>query len=282
MNELLTPGRTRVMGVVNVTPDSFSDGGRYLTPEAAIEHGRRLAQQGADILDVGGESTRPGAERVTPEAEQARVLGVISALTAEGFAVSVDTVHAATARAAVAAGAVIVNDVSGGLADPEMPAAIAETGALYVAQHMRGTPETMTSLAEYTDVVGEVRAELTERLETLADAGVASEQIILDPGIGFAKVGAQNWELLAGLEQLAELDCPLLVGVSRKRFLAELMPPERADDPAEREAATTALTAKLASIPVWGVRVHDAAAARDAVVAVEAWRAAAAQREARG
>lgn len=281
MHPLLAPAHTRVMGVVNVTPDSFSDGGRYLAREAAIEHGRWLAAAGADIIDVGGESTRPGAQRIDPVEECERVLGVIEALAADGLAVSVDTIHAHTARAAVDAGALIVNDVSGSLADPAMPSVIAETGALYVAQHLRGTPETMNSLAQYDDVVREVSSELAERVAALTDAGVDPGRIILDPGIGFAKVGAQNWELLAGLGELGELGHPLLVGVSRKRFLGELMPPERAADPSEREAATTALTALLAQVPVWGVRVHDAAAARDAIAAVEELRAATVRRDAR-
>lgn len=272
MGSLIAPGRTRVMGVVNVTPDSFSDGGRYLSQDAAIAHGRRLAADGADILDVGGESTRPGAQKVSAAEECERVIGVIETLSSEGYAVSVDTVNAITAHAAIQAGAVIVNDISGSLADPQMPHVIAESGVLYVAQHMRGNPETMGSLTQYADVLPDVVDELRERLDVLTSAGVAPEQIILDPGIGFAKNGDQNWKLLAGLSELSALGHPLLVGVSRKRFLAEIVPPERASDPLERDAATTALTALLARERVWGVRVHHAAAARDAVYTAEAWR----------
>lgn len=275
MNPLLVPGRTRVMGVVNVTPDSFSDGGQYLSQDAAIAHGRRLAAEGAEILDVGGESTRPGARKIDTAEECERIIGVIETLAAEGHIVSVDTVNAVTARTAIIAGATIVNDVSGSLADPEMPRVIAESDALYVCQHMRGTPETMSSLTSYDDVVAEVRGELTERITGLTRAGVRSEQLILDPGIGFAKDAPHNWELLARLGEIEELGFPLLVGTSRKRFLAEIVPPERATDPRERDAATTALTALLARRRTWGVRVHDAAAARDAIRAVEAWREAA-------
>lgn len=275
MNPLLVPGRTRVMGVVNVTPDSFSDGGQYLSQDAAIAHGRRLAAEGAEILDVGGESTRPGARTIDTAEECERIIGVIETLAAEGHIVSVDTVNAVTARTAIIAGATIVNDVSGSLADPEMPRVIAESDALYVCQHMRGTPETMSSLTSYDDVVAEVRGELTERITGLTRAGARSEQLILDPGIGFAKDTPHNWELLARLGEIEELGFPLLVGTSRKRFLAEIVPPERATDPRERDAATTALTALLARRRTWGVRVHDAAAARDAIRAVEAWREAA-------
>lgn len=275
MNPLLVPGRTRVMGVVNVTPDSFSDGGQYLSQDAAIAHGRRLAAEGAEILDVGGESTRPGARKIDTAEECERIIGVIETLAAEGHIVSVDTVNAVTARTAIIAGATIVNDVSGSLADPEMPRVIAESDALYVCQHMRGTPETMSSLTSYDDVVAEVRGELTERITGLTRAGARSEQLILDPGIGFAKDTPHNWELLARLGEIEELGFPLLVGTSRKRFLAEIVPPERATDPRERDAATTALTALLARRRTWGVRVHDAAAARDAIRAVEAWREAA-------
>lgn len=275
MHPLLTPGRTRVMGVVNVTPDSFSDGGRYLAQDAAIAHGRRLAAEGADILDVGGESTRPGARPVDAAEECERVIGVIETLAAEGHTVSIDTVNAVTAHAAVRAGAVIVNDVSGSLGDPQMPRVIAESGVLYVAQHMRGTPQTMNGLASYEDVVASVIGELRERLDVLAEAGVSGGHIVLDPGLGFAKNDQHNWEVLARLDEIERLGFPLLVGPSRKRFLAGVLPPERASDPCERDAATTALVTLLARRRVWGVRVHDAAAARDAIRTVDAWHEAA-------
>lgn len=274
MSDLMAPGRTRVMGVVNVTPDSFSDGGSWATAEAAVMHGRRLAADGADILDIGGESTRPGARQVSAAEECERVLGVIETLAREGYAVSVDTVNAVTAHAAIRAGAAMVNDISGSLADPEMPHVIAEAGVPYVLQHMRGTPATMGSLATYGDVVAEIRAELGQRIETLVAAGVSHEQIVLDPGLGFAKDTAHNWEILARLDELTALGYPLLVGASRKRFLRDVVPPEHADDPRERDAATVALTALLADRGVWGVRVHEAAASRDAVRAVEEWHAA--------
>lgn len=270
--DLTAPGPTRVMGVVNVTPDSFSDGGSWLDPEAAIAHGRALAAAGADILDIGGESTRPGARRVPVDEEIARVVVVIETLAREGYVVSVDTVNAATARAAVAAGARIVNDVSGGLADPAMARAVAQTGALYVAQHWRGTPETMDQLAVYDDVVGEVLAELDERVAALLAAGVDRAQIVLDPGLGFAKNAAQNWELLRRVDELMAHGYPLLVGASRKRFLAGTMAPVRGSAPRERDVATAAVTALVAQRRVWGVRVHDAAGSFEARAVAEAMR----------
>ncbi|MDN5558251.1 MAG: dihydropteroate synthase [Ruaniaceae bacterium] len=275
MHPLLAPGRTRVMGVVNVTPDSFSDGGHYLARDAAIAHGRRLAAEGADILDVGGESTRPGAHTVSVAEECERVIGVIETLAGEGHAVSIDTVNAVTAHAAIQAGAIMVNDVSGSLRDPQMPRVIAESGVLYVAQHTRGTPETMSTLATYDDVVVSVVRELRERMNALAEAGVSGGRIVLDPGLGFAKNNQHNWEILARLDEIESLGFPVLVGASRKRFLAGILQPERSTDPRERDAATTALTALLARRGVWGVRVHSVTAARDAIRAVEAWREAA-------
>lgn len=267
-------GRTLVMGIVNVTPDSFSDGGRWLAPEAALAHAHRLAHDGADILDVGGESTRPGARRVDAATECDRVLGIIRELALEGHTVSVDTVNAVTAHAAVAAGAAIVNDVSGGLADPDMERVIAETGVPYVVQHWRGTPETMAGLATYGDVVTEVIAELRQRLDELVAAGVGPEQVILDPGLGFAKDAAHNWRILAHLEAFEALGFRLLVGASRKRFLADVVPPEVSRSPGERDHATAAVTALLARRRIWGVRVHEARPSRDAIRVAEAWRAA--------
>src|SRR5665647_212738 len=215
--------RTLVMGVVNVTPDSFSDGGRWFDTGAAVAHGLELLAQGADILDVGGESTRPGALRVPVDEERRRVLPVVAELVAAGAGVSVDTMRPGVAADAVAAGALIVNDVSGGLADTEMRAVVADTGVVYVAMHWRGPSDVMDDLAVYDDVVRNVRDELALRLDDLIAAGVAREQVVLDPGLGFAKPGSDNWPLLAHLDVLAELDRPVLVGASRKRFLGHLL-----------------------------------------------------------
>lgn len=263
-------GRTLVMGIVNVTPDSFSDGGKWLAPESALAHARRLAAEGADLLDVGGESTRPGSRRVDAATECDRVLGVIRDLAAEGHAVSVDTVNAVTAHAAIAAGASMVNDVSGSLADPDMGRVIADAGVPYVVQHWRGTPETMAGLADYGDVVADVIAELRQRLEGLFAAGVRPEQVILDPGLGFAKDAGHNWRILAHLDRFEELGFPLLVGASRKRFLADVVRPDLAHLPVERDPATAAITALLARRRIWGVRVHDVRSSRDAVRVAEA------------
>ena len=272
--ESLAAGRTLVMGIVNVTPDSFSDGSRWDTAEGAVAHGLDLVAQGADILDIGGESTRPGAAPVTLAQEQARVLPVISQLAAAGAVVSVDTIHSATAEAAVAAGAVIINDVSGGLADPAMHRLVATTGVVYVCQHWRGTPESMDTLTDYNgDVVSGVEVELRGRLAELEDAGVAPEQIVLDPGLGFAKTHEQSWRLLAATARLIEdLGHPLLVGASRKRFLSLAVPPGAAADPLAREAATTASTALAAAAGAWAVRVHEVPASRDAVRTASFWK----------
>lgn len=269
-------GRTLVMGVVNVTPDSFSDGGRWATTELAVAHGRQLIAQGADLLDVGGESTRPGARRVDPAEEQNRVLPVIRELAATGVAVSVDTIHAATAAAAIEAGAIIVNDVSGGLADPEMAGVLAEAGVVYVCQHWRGDPRTMDGLTDYEgDVLAGVEAELRRRLDGLADAGLADEQIVIDPGLGFAKTHEQSWRLLAATARLREdLRRPVLIGASRKRFLALALPDDVAADPLARDAATAATTALAAAAGAWAVRVHEVPASRDAVRTASLWKEA--------
>ncbi|MGI8521696.1 MAG: dihydropteroate synthase [Nocardioides sp.] len=262
------------MGVVNVTPDSFSDGGRWDTPDAAIAHGRRLLADGADILDVGGESTRPGATRPVVSEELDRVVPVIATLTNDGARVSVDTMRAEVAAEAVAAGAGIVNDVSGGLADPAILDVVARTGVTYVCMHWRAHSAQMADFASYDDgVVPVVRRELAGRVETLRAAGVAEDRIVLDPGLGFAKGAAHNWDLMAGLGQLADLGFPLLVGASRKSFLGSLLAdasgePRPVDD---REDATTALTTLLAERGVWGVRVHDVRASRDALRVWERW-----------
>ena len=267
-------GRALVMGVVNVTPDSFSDGGRWATTELAVAHGRQLIAQGADLLDVGGESTRPGARRVDPAEEQNRVLPVIRELAGSGVVVSVDTIHAATAAAAIEAGAVIVNDVSGGLADPAMAAVLADAGVVYICQHWRGDPRTMDGLTDYGgDVLAGVEAELRARLDHLADAGLADEQVVIDPGLGFAKTHEQSWRLLAATARLREdLRRPVLIGASRKRFLALALPDDVAADPLARDAATAATTALAAAAGAWAVRVHEVPASRDAVRTASLWK----------
>ena len=267
-------GRTLVMGVVNVTPDSFSDGGRWVTTDLAVAHGRQLIAQGADLLDVGGESTRPGARRVDPAEEQNRVLPVIRELADAGVAVSVDTIHAATAAAAIEAGAVVVNDVSGGLADPAMAGVLADAGVVYICQHWRGDPRTMDGLTDYGgDVLAGVEAELRARLDHLADAGLADEQVVIDPGLGFAKTHEQSWRLLAATARLREdLRRPVLIGASRKRFLALALPDDVAADPLARDAATAATTALAAAAGAWAVRVHEVPASRDAVRTASLWK----------
>jgi dihydropteroate synthase len=272
--------RALVMGVLNVTPDSFSDGGRYLEVDAALAHGRELAAAGADLVDVGGESTRPGAHRVDEGEELARVLPVVRGLAADGVAVSIDTMRASVATAAVEAGAVLVNDVSGGLADPAMLDAVAAAGVPYVAMHWRGHSDRMVDLAQYDDVVADVRGELAARLDAAIAAGVDRDRIVLDPGIGFAKDGPANWALLAHLVDLAELGRPLLVGVSRKRFLGELLADLSAEGSAEpppaheRDLATSVLSGMCAGAGAWAVRVHDVRGAREAVAVAAALYAA--------
>ncbi|WP_322410780.1 dihydropteroate synthase [Microbacterium invictum] len=269
---------TVVMGIVNVTPDSFSDGGRYLAQDAAIARGLALRAAGADIVDIGGESTRPGAERVAPSVEEERVLPVIRALAAEGATVSIDTMNASTAVAAVEAGAAIVNDVSGGLADPGMLTAVAGSGAEVVLGHWRGPSSDMYARAEYGDVVREVVTELAARLEAAAVAGIAPSRVILDPGIGFGKRGDQNWSVLRGLPRILGIGPRVLVGTSRKRFLAEVLvaggtPTGALDEATEdrRDLATAVTSALAAREGVWGVRVHDVRATRDALRVAEAW-----------
>ena len=267
------------MGVLNVTPDSFSDGGRWVAPEAAVAHARELIAQGADIIDIGGESTRPGAQKVDVDTEISRVLPVVRALLADGAddgsgsaIISVDTIHAATAEAAIDAGAHIINDVSGGLADPAMHGLIARTGVVYVCQHWRGDPETMDRLTDYPGgVVAGVEAELRERLSELDAAGVDRSQVVLDPGLGFAKTHAQSWELLAATARLiADLGQPLLVGSSRKRFLA--LAAEDGATPVQRDAVTAATTALAAAAGAWAVRVHEVPVNRAAVRTASLWK----------
>ena len=269
-------GRALVMGVVNVTPDSFSDGGRWATTELAVAHGRQLIAQGADLLDVGGESTRPGARRVDLAEEQNRVLPVIRELADAGVAVSVDTIHAATAAAAIEVGAVVVNDVSGGLADPAMAGVLADAGVVYICQHWRGDPGTMDRLTDYSalgGVVDGVETELRERLDELDAAGAGLRQVVIDPGLGFAKTHAQSWRLLAATERLrVDLGLPVLIGSSRKRFLAAAVPGSAAADPIARDAATAATTALAALAGAWAVRVHEVPANRDAVRTASLWK----------
>jgi dihydropteroate synthase len=264
---------TLIMGIVNVTPDSFSDGGRYADADTAVAHGLRLRAEGADILDVGGESTRPGAERVDPRVEQERVLPVVRAFADAGIPVSIDTMNASTAAAAVAAGARIVNDVSGGLADPELLAAIAPTGAAHAIGHWRGHSTDMYARAQYDDVVDEVIAELRGRMDAATAAGIAPSRVILDPGIGFGKQGAQNWSMLRGLDRLIGLGPRVLVGTSRKRFLAEALAEDPADaDEARRDLATAVTSVLSAQAGVWAVRVHDVAGTRDALTIARSWK----------
>jgi dihydropteroate synthase len=256
-----------VMGVVNVTPDSFSDGGEWFEPAAAIAHGAELMSQGADILDVGGESTRPGAERPSPEEELRRVLPVVEALVDQGAVISIDTMRAAVADAALKAGATLVNDVSGGLADPDMAGVVARHHAPYVAMHWRGHSADMQSRAVYSDVVGEVCAELTERAAALEAAGVPRDRIVLDPGFGFAKLAAHNWTLLRHLDRVLELGYPVLVGTSRKAFLGRLGVPEGQPPrpPHDRDVATAMTSVHVAALGAWGVRVHQVPSTLDAL-----------------
>ena len=275
--ELTDIGRCRVMGVVNATPDSFSDGGTFADAASAIAHGLTLAADGADIVDVGGESTRPGAAPVEPDEEWRRVGPVVTELAAAGIVVSIDTMHRTTAEKALHAGARIVNDVSGGLNDAELPSLVAEAGVPYVVMHWRARSADMQSRAVYDDVVRDVCRELTARVDALLALGISAGQLVLDPGLGFAKTAPHNWSLLAHLDGLLALGRPLLVGASRKSFLGALL--AEADgtprDATGRDTATTALTALVAAGGAWAVRVHDVRASRDAVEVVAAVRRAA-------
>ena len=265
-------GRTRVMGIINVTPDSFSDGGDHPDADSAVRHGLRLLNDGADLLDVGGESTRPGAERVSEAEERRRVLPVVEGLVAAGAVVSVDTMRASVAEAALSAGAQLVNDVSGGLADPRMLPLVVEAEVAYIAMHWRGHSHDMHSRARYADVVSEVCAELAARRDAALAAGLDPTRLILDPGLGFAKTAAHNWSLLRELAVLAELGAPLLVGASRKAFLGALLADAGGDPrpPSGRDDATAAVTVLAAQAGAWAVRVHDVRASADAVRVVAA------------
>jgi dihydropteroate synthase len=258
------------MGICNVTADSFSDGGAYLEPGAGLAHARAMVRQGADMVDVGAESTRPGAARVDADTETQRVLSVLPELAGSGVAVSVDTMRATVALAAIEAGAFMINDVSGGLADPQMLPAIARTDALYVIGHWRGHSRVMDQLADYADVVADVSRELQVRAKAATAAGIDPGRIVLDPGLGFSKNTENNWVLLRHLDVLAALGFPLLIGASRKRFLEPLSPGAK---PQERDGATAAITALVAVEGVWAVRVHEIAGNLAAAQVAAAWRA---------
>ncbi len=264
--------RCAVMGVVNVTPDSFSDGGRWFDTTAAVKHGVDLVAQGADLVDVGGESTRPGATRVDEDEELKRVVPVVRGLAAEGVTVSVDTMRATVAEQALAAGAVLVNDVSGGLADPRMVPAVAAAGAPFVVMHWRGFLTDIHAEPVYEDVVREVVDELHARVAAAIEGGIAPERIVVDPGLGFSKEAEHDLALLAGLDRLRGLGHPVLVAASRKRFLGRVLAgPEGAPPPArERDAATAAVSAIAAHQGAWAVRVHEVRATADAVRVAQA------------
>jgi dihydropteroate synthase len=255
------------MGVLNVTPDSFADGGRHFEFEAAISRAKEMIAEGVDIIDVGGESTRPGSDRISSAQERDRVIPVVTELHALGATISIDTTRSEIARAAIAAGATIINDVSGGLSDPKMAEVISKSPAVqYIVMHWRGESKTMQTQATYEDVVKEVRDELSQRVAALIDQGVNPEQLILDPGIGFAKKSEHNWELLRNIERIQLLGYPVIVGVSRKRFLGELVGAENPDD---RDFATLAVTTEMARKGVWAVRTHSVRPQVDAIKVVE-------------
>ena len=277
MTELPAKDRCLVMGVVNVTPDSFSDGGQWYGADAAIAHGLDLAAQGADIVDVGGESTRPGAERIDEATELRRVGPVVTELVRAGLTVSIDTMRARVAGFALDAGARLVNDVSGGLADPDMPRLVAAAGVSYVLVHWRGHSQDMYARAVYADVVTEVRDELARRVDAVVHAGVDPGHIVLDPGLGFGKRPEHNWPLLARLAELGTLaggTFPVLVGASRKGFLGKLLagPDGTPRALADRDQATVAVTALAAAAGAWCVRVHEVPPNADAVLVAAAWR----------
>ena len=267
------PSRALVMGVLNVTPDSFSDGGRWLDPELAVKRGRQLVEDGADLVDVGGESTRPGATRPSVQEELDRVVPVVRALAGEGVLLSVDTMRADVAREALGAGAVLVNDVSGGRADSRMFDTVAAAGAPYVLMHWRSHSSQMQEHTEYADVVTDVLTELRSQLDQATAAGIAPERIALDPGIGFSKTADQNWELLAAMADLHTLGHPLLVAASRKRFLGMLLASENGElrPPSRRDDATTATSALAAAAGAWCIRTHSVRASLDAVQVAARW-----------
>ena len=263
------PQRPTIMGILNVTPDSFSDGGRYSDRDVALQHASDMVAAGADIIDVGGESTRPGADRLDPAEEQRRAMPIVRELIDRGIPVSIDTMNSATARVAVEAGVVLVNDVSGGLADTRMANVIADTGVRYVAMHWRGPSATMQANAVYGNVVRDVRDELRARVDELRNHGVQQSQLVLDPGIGFAKNPKQSWEVLGHLREFETLGYPVLVGASRKSFLGALLPKDAPTS--ERDRATAVISALAAEAGAWGLRVHDVAGTKAALDVWEAW-----------
>ncbi|MDP9116882.1 MAG: dihydropteroate synthase [Actinomycetota bacterium] len=264
--------RIVVIGVLNVTPDSFSDGGRYQSLDDAVAHAVQMHEQGADLIDVGGESTRPGALRVDAAEEAKRVIPVIEALAELEIAISIDTYRAGVAAAALAAGASVINDVSGGLGDADMARVVRDADCPWILMHWRGHSARMQDLAHYDDVVTDVRTALLQRVDAAVGAGVPAQRLVLDPGLGFAKTAAHNWALLAGLDAILDIGFPVLLGASRKSFLGALLADDAGRDRpvGEREAATTALTAYAALHGVWGVRVHEVSGSVDAARAIAA------------
>ena len=262
--------RTLVMGVLNVTPDSFSDGGRFDDTEIAISHALQMIEDGADIIDIGGESTRPGSERISVQVELDRVLPVIAGLVNSGVAISIDTMRAEVARAAIEAGACMINDVSGGKSDPEILSYVSTLTVPYILMHWRGPSNIMNTLTDYNDVVADVTNEISKQVDVAVSAGIARERIAIDPGIGFAKTVDQNWPILKHLEVLEGLGLPILMGASRKKFLGELLAKDGvARDSDERESATTAISTLMAARGLWAVRVHDVKPTRDAIAVVD-------------
>lgn len=260
--------QTVVMGILNITPDSFADGGKHFNFADAINRGEKMISEGVDIIDIGGESTRPGAERITESEERSRVIPVISELKKLGATISIDTMRAQIASEAIKAGATYINDVSGGLADPEMVKTVVTNPQIqYIAMHWRAHSKNMQDLAIYKDVVREVKDELQDRIDNLISAGADPDQLIIDPGLGFAKNGEHNWEILRNLDRLALLGFPILIGASRKKFLGELTGTTNPDD---REAASIAVTTLVAKAGVWGVRTHSVKPHKDAVAAAQA------------
>ena len=272
----LPTDRTLVMGILNVTDNSFSDGGENFDTAKAIDHGLRMHYAGADIVDVGGESTAPGTDEISPEEEQARILPVVEALIKAGVYVSVDTRHTETARAALEYGEVMINDVSGLRHEADMPKLIAETGARYVVMHNRGNSKTMDGLTDYTNLVDDVVTETQQVVDTFLAAGVTKDQLIVDPGLGFSKSGDQNWQLLNNLEAFQALGYPVLIGASRKRFLGSMLADNSGEpvEPRQRDHATAAVTTQVAEAGVWAVRVHSVIPNVDAVKTVAARQAA--------
>jgi dihydropteroate synthase len=265
--------RTLVMGIINVTTDSFSDGGKHLDIDDAVRKAHTMMIEGADIIDIGGESTRPGAQRVSEQLERTRVIPLLREMVDLGAVVSVDTMRASIAEEAISVGALLINDVSGGLADPLMGEVIADARVPFIAMHWRGHADHMQSVSNYQNVANDVRDELAARIDGLLIQGVELEQIVVDPGIGFAKTPLHNWELLHNFKTLKDLGRPILMGASRKRFIGELLAIDGVDRPLdERDEATIALSALLAHAGAWGVRVHEVRGNRDAVDVVKAWR----------